>query len=148
MSITVSGQTILMTPEEQRSAAAYISALGGDTSDFQTNGGQELPPEINAVISKVLRAIKEDLPISISTLPREITTTTAASMLGMTRPTLMKHVRSGRVPAHKVGSHHRLLSRDVLVFREELKEEKRQAVFALMDMEDELETQEQQENMR
>ncbi|MDN6659486.1 MAG: helix-turn-helix domain-containing protein [Acidipropionibacterium jensenii] len=145
MSITVSGQTILMTSEEQRSAAAYISALGGDTSDFQTTGGQELPPEINVVISKVLRAIKEDLPISISTLPREITTTTAASMLGMTRPTLMKHVRAGRVPAQMVGSHHRLFSRDVLAFREELKDEKRQAVFALMDLENELEAQEQQD---
>lgn len=144
MSITVSDQTVLMTPEEQRSAAAYITALDGDASDFQTAGGQELPPEINAVISKVLRAIKEDLPISISTLPREITTTTAASMLGITRPTLMKHVRNGRIPAHMVGSHHRLLSRDVLTFREELKEEKRQAVFALMDLENELEVQERQ----
>ncbi|MGP5146642.1 helix-turn-helix domain-containing protein [Corynebacterium variabile] len=144
MSITVSGQTILMTPEEQRSAAAYISVLDGNASAFLTTDGQELPPEINAVISKVLRAIKEDLPISISTLPREVTTTTAASMLGMTRPTLMKHVRAGRVPAHMVGSHHRLLSRDVLTFREELKDEKQQAVFALLELENELEAQEQQ----
>lgn len=97
------------------------------------------------MISKVLRAIKEDLPISISTLPLEVTTTTAASMLGMTRPTLMKHVRAGRVPAQMVGSHHRLFSRDVLAFREELKDEKRQAVFALMDLENELEAQEQQD---
>lgn len=144
MSITVSDQTILITPEEQRSAAAYITTLDGDASVFQTTGGRELPPEINTVISKVLHAIKEDLPISISTLPREITTTTAASMLGITRPTLMKHVRAGRLPSHKVGSHHRLLSRDVLAFREKLKEEKRRVVFALMDLEGELESQEQQ----
>lgn len=142
MSITVSDQSVLMTPEEQRSAAAYITALGGDDTGFRTAGGRELPPEINAVIARVLRAIKEDRPISISTLPREITTTTAASMLGMTRPTLMKHIRSGRVPAHMVGSHHRLFSRDVLSFREELKEEKRQAVFGLMDLENDLEEQE------
>ncbi|WP_313096117.1 helix-turn-helix domain-containing protein [Corynebacterium variabile] len=145
MSITVSDQTILMTPEEQRSAAAYITTLDGDASVFQTAGGRKLPPEINAVISKVLHAIKEDLPISISTLPREVTTTTAASMLGITRPTLMKHVRAGQLPSHMVGSHHRLFSRDVLAFREELKEEKRQAVFALMDLENELAAQEHQD---
>lgn len=138
MSITVGDQNVLMTPEEQRSAAAYIAALDRDAAGFQTASGQELPPEINAVIAKVLRAIKEDLPISISTLPREVTTTTAASMLGITRPTLMKHVRNGRIPSHMVGSHHRLLSRDVLTFREELKAEKRQAVFALMDLENHL----------
>lgn len=143
MSITISDRTVLMTSEEQRSAAEYITALGGDASDFQTAGGQQLPPEINAVISKVLRAIREDLPISISTLPREVTTTTAASMLGITRPTLMKHVRNERIPAHMVGSHHRLFSRDVLAFRRELEEEKLQAVFNLMDLENELEEQEQ-----
>lgn len=141
MSITISDQTVLMTPDEQRSAAAYITTLGGDASDFRTASGQELTPEINVVIQKVLRAIKEDLPISISTLPREITTTTAATMLGITRPTLMKHVRNGRIKAHMVGSHHRLFSRDVLAFRDELKEEKQQAVFALMDLENELEQQ-------
>lgn len=141
MSITVGDQTILMTPEEQRSAAAYITALGEDVSGFQTTGGQGLPPVINAVITKVLHAIKEDLPISISTLPREVTTTTAASMLGITRPTLMKHVHNGRISSHMVGSHHRLLSRDVLTFQEQLKEEKRQAVFAFMDLENGLEQQ-------
>jgi len=96
---------------------------------------------INAVITKVLHAIKEDLPISISTLPREVTTTTAASMLGITRPTLMKHVHNGRISSHMIGSHHRLLSRDVLTFREELKAEKRQAAFALMDLKNNLEQQ-------
>lgn len=44
-----------------------------------------------------------------------------------------------------VGSHHRLLSSDVLTFREELKEEKRQAVFSLMDLENELGEQEQRD---
>ena len=71
-------------------------------------------------------------------MPSEVTTTTAASMLGMSRPTLMKHVRSGRISAHKVGSHHKLFSKDVLEFREVLKQEKRQAVFDLLDAEEDL----------
>lgn len=73
--------------------------MGGDASDLQTPEGKSLPPEINNAIVQVLHAIKEGLPISISTLPEEVTTTTAASMLGITRPTLMKHVRNGRIPA-------------------------------------------------
>lgn len=144
MSITISERNILLTPEEQRSAAAFINALGGDASDFQTTGGQALPPKLNAVIATILRAIEESLPISVSTIPREVTTTTAASMLGITRPTLMKHIRHGRIAAHKVGSHHRLLSADVLTFRDKLQEEKRRAIFELMDLEDELEKQETQ----
>lgn len=64
-------------------------------------------------------------------------------MLGMSRPTLMKHVREDRLPAHMVGSHHRLFSKDVLAFQEELKNERRQTVFGLMDVESELADQEQ-----
>ncbi|MBX8996288.1 helix-turn-helix domain-containing protein [Corynebacterium testudinoris] len=142
MSITISERTILLTSEEQRSAAAFIDALGGDASEFQTSTGRVLPPELNAVIATMLRSIKENLPISVSTLPREVTTTTAASMLGITRPTLMKHIRHGRIPAHKVGSHHRLLSADVVTFREKLQEEKQREIFKLMGLEDELEKQE------
>lgn len=144
MSITEGSQKVHLTPEEQRSAAQFITAMGGDASDFQTSAGQELSPELNKVITQVLRAIKEDLPISISTLPQEVSTTTAASMLGITRPTLMKHVRNGRISAHKVGSHHRLRSSDVLSFREEIKEEKRKEIFELMDLENELEEQSRQ----
>ncbi|AKK09707.1 helix-turn-helix domain-containing protein [Corynebacterium testudinoris] len=142
MSITISERTILLTSEEQRSAAAFIDALGGDASEFQTSTGRVLPPELNAVIATMLPSIKENLPISVSTLPREVTTTTAASMLGITRPTLMKHIRHGRIPAHKVGSHHRLLSADVVTFREKLQEEKQREIFKLMGLEDELEKQE------
>ncbi|WPF66026.1 MULTISPECIES: helix-turn-helix domain-containing protein [unclassified Corynebacterium] len=144
MSITVNKHTVLLTPEEQRSAAQYITALGKDTSDLRTPEGKSLPSEVNHVIVRALHAIKESAPISISTLPEEVTTTTAAAMLGITRPTLMKHVRNGRISAHMVGSHHRLFSSDVLVFREELKKEKRRAVFALMDLENELAEQKQQ----
>lgn len=142
MSTVLGDQTVLLTPEEQQSAAACIASLSGNASDFQTASGESLPPEINNVIATVLRAIEKNLPISISTLPREITTTTAASMLGITRPTLMKHIRNGRISAHMVGSHHRLLSSEVLAFREELKEQKRRAVFELLDLENELEEQE------
>ncbi|MEJ4100845.1 helix-turn-helix domain-containing protein [Corynebacterium mastitidis] len=143
MSITTNDHTVLLTPEERRSAAQYITALGGDASDLQTPEGKSLPPEIKNVIVRVFHAIKEGAPISISTLPKEVTTTAAAAMLGITRPTLMKHVRNGRISAHMVGSHHRLFSSDVLAFREELKEEKRRAVFDLMDLENELAEQEQ-----
>lgn len=83
-----------------------------------------------------------DVPVSVSTLSKKVTTT-AASMLSITRPTLMKHVRNGRISTHMVGSHHRLLSHDALAFREELKEEKRQAFFNLMDLENELDEQEE-----
>jgi hypothetical protein len=45
----------------------------------------------------------------------------------------MKHVRNGRIPTHMVGSPHQRFFRDVLALQEVPKEEKQQAVFALMN---------------
>ena len=138
MPATVNDHSVLVTPEEQAHAAAFIDHMNQFPSEFRTTDGIAFPPEINAVLGKVLTALRNDAPISISTMPSEVTTTTAASMLGMSRPTLMKQVRSGRISAHKVGSHHKLFSKDVLEFREVLKQEKRQAVFDLLDAEEDL----------
>lgn len=145
MSITVNDRTLLLPPRSSALPPSTSLHWAETPPIFKPPRAKASPPEINNAIVQVLHAIKEGLPISISTLPKEVTTTTAASMLGITRPTLMKHVRNGRIPAHMVGSHHRLLSSDVLTFREELKEEKRQAVFSLMDLENELGEQEQRD---
>lgn len=138
MTVTAENQTIMLEPGERQVIEEFITEHGGDAQEFATADGRGLPAPVNGIFRAVLRAIKEDLPISVSTLPREVTTTTAASMLGMSRPTLMKHVREGRIAAHKVGSHHRLLSRDVLAYRDALKQDRLQAVFDVMDFDDEV----------
>ena len=81
----------------------------------------------------------EGRPVSVTTMPENLTTTAAAGLLGLSRPTLMKFIREGRIPAHKVGSHHRLPSTDVLALREKLHRERQQAVFGVMDLYDQLE---------
>lgn len=127
----------MLSPQERSSIIRFITAMDGDASDFATTAGQQAPRELNAVINQVLKAIAQDLPISITTMPKELTTTNAAAILGVSRPTLMKYIREGRVQAHKVGTHHRLNSRDVLDLATLLKQEQRQAVFELMDMDGE-----------
>ena len=138
MNIQTGNKTILFTVQEQEAAARYISTAGEQLSNLQTPEAGQLPEELRAVVINVLKVIQQGSAITVSSVPREVTTTTAASMLGMSRPTLMKHVRNGRIDAHMVGSHHRLLTDDVLKFQAKLKEEKRRAVFGLMDLEREL----------
>ncbi|HZK04577.1 MAG TPA: helix-turn-helix domain-containing protein [Actinomycetaceae bacterium] len=74
--------------------------------------------------------------MTIGTLPKELTTTTAAGILGVSRPTLMKMIGRGEIPAHKVGTHSRLFSRDVLEFRRAQREDARKAFEELRELED------------
>lgn len=56
--------------------------------------------------------------VTIGSVPNEVTTTTAADMLDISRPTLMKLIRAGEIPAPKIGTHTRLKSSDVIGYRE------------------------------
>lgn len=75
--------------------------------------------------------------LSIQSVPDELTTTTAADLLGVSRPTLMKLVAEGHLESHKVGSHHRFLYSDVLDLAERRQAAQRNAFEALRAFDEE-----------
>ncbi len=89
-----------------------------------------LPTDLARFISNVLNGVARG-PVSVQALPDDLTTTTAAEMLAVSRPTLMKWVRSEELASHKVGSHTRLKTQDVLEFRTRLRSQREAAFDAL-----------------
>lgn len=81
---------------------------------------KQMGDALNQVISRVLRALAQGQSIDIQPVPRDLTTTVAAQRIGISRPTLMKAIRSGELPAHKVGSHFRIRPEDADTFRKNL----------------------------
>ncbi|KGJ33693.1 helix-turn-helix domain-containing protein [Rothia aeria] len=81
---------------------------------------EQMGDALNQVISRVLRALAQGQSIDIQPVPRDLTTTVAAQRIGISRPTLMKAIRSGELPAHKVGSHFRIRPEDADTFRKNL----------------------------
>lgn len=73
--------------------------------------------------------------VTVTALPEELTTSTAAKILGISRPTLMKMIREGRIPAHEVGTHHRLRTEDVFTELHERRERQRAAFAELLELE-------------
>ncbi|MBF6164317.1 helix-turn-helix domain-containing protein [Streptomyces gardneri] len=97
-----------------------------------------MPAELTALIAQILDLISRGCTVTVGSLPNEVTTTVAAKMLGVSRPTLMKLVNEGKLPSHRVGSHTRLFSRDVLAHREIQRAAQRKAFDRLRELEDEL----------
>lgn len=129
---------VLLSADEQSAAHVFMESLEGRAPRLASEEGAPLPAGVAHALELVLNAMAEGRSVSVTTMPEDLTTTAAAGLLGMSRPTLMKIVREGRIPSHKVGSHHRLRSADVLALRNELRQERQQAVFDVMDLEDEL----------
>ncbi|WP_146251164.1 helix-turn-helix domain-containing protein [Nocardia tenerifensis] len=68
-------------------------------------------------------------------MPNELTTTAAATILGISS---MNLVEDGTLPAREVGSRTRLLSEDVFAYKQRQQAERRQAFDELRRIEDDL----------
>ena len=102
---------------------------------------QRIGDALNQVIQHVLHALAQGQSIDIQAVPHDLTTTVAAQRIGISRPTLMKAIRAGELPAHKVGSHFRIRTEDADTFRKGLLKktvtQKEQALKKLWELEDE-----------
>lgn len=108
---------------------AALSVTRGDTTE-------PLPRDIHKLLLEVLRAVASGSTVTVTATPPEVTTSTAAAMLGISRPTLMKLVKNGEIPAHKVGTHTRLRTDDVLTAKRARRERERAAYRELLELED------------
>ncbi len=142
--------TTLTSPLEEdtlnkaRAEAREILKNSEETTIELTVSGresQQLDNALNQVIQHVLHALAQGQRIEIQTSPQYLTTTMAARRIGISRPTLMKAIRSGELPAFKVGSHFRIRTGDAEVFRKTLLEktiaQKEQALKDLWKFEEE-----------
>lgn len=92
-----------------------------------------VPSHLARLIVDIVESAAIGANLATTSLPDELTTTVAADILGVSRPTLMKMISRGEVPSKKVGSHTRLLREDVLRFRRARLEKRAVSVTALMD---------------
>jgi excisionase family DNA binding protein len=144
MTITAPERSVLLTrPAERQQAVDLLSVIDGHVERLAVAGAPNapvpVPTELAQIITKVLEAMAAGGTVTIGSLPEELTTTVAADQLGISRPTLMKMIRSGEIPAHKVGAHHRLKTVDVLAVKRIRLAKQREAFVELRRLEDELE---------
>lgn len=138
--LRTSNEQVLASPEQMDQAREFMGALTDETRMTVESHGDatQLPPELSGIIRQIVRVLAEGRTITVGALPPELTTTAAAQMLGISRPTLMKLIKNREIEAHKVGSHTRLRTEDVISARRDRRDRQREALDKLRDLEDEL----------
>jgi excisionase family DNA binding protein len=135
---TLDARKVVVGPAERRQAQELLAhaALG---STWTVSDGAEAPvpapTELSRLLSVIVDTVARGGVVTVGAMPEILTTTAAAEVLGVSRPTLMKLVAAGEIPAHKVGSHTRLRTADVLEFRRARLERQRAAVVELLEVE-------------
>lgn len=144
MSVLLSNSNNILFDQELKAQAKELVDGLTDRAIFEVtltldDGTKEtVPEELSRFIRHILEGVSRG-PLSVMTLPEKLTTTMAADMLGVSRPTLMKWIKNGEIQAHAVGSHQRLNVSDVLQFRAKLAEQRKQAFESLRAFDEEVE---------
>lgn len=109
--ITISDQTV---KDAQDTVVPGEASLVLRLADGKEVG---LPASIQQTLLHALKLIAQQGSVSIGQLPVELTSTVAADLLSISRPTLMKWVAEGRIGSFKKGSHTRFDRDEVLDLR-------------------------------
>jgi excisionase family DNA binding protein len=116
-----------------------IQALRAALKDSRDNVNVTLSlPRASA--EKVLALLDAERTTGAMVVPiKELfTTTEAATMLGLSRPTLMKHIESGEIDHTKVGTHHRIPAQAILDFQRARRARRERAAKALAEFSNEI----------
>jgi len=143
------GQHVLdpesLTDAERRSLRKQLQELKSDIASSTAPGqitlevgdGErvtiEIPDSVGEVLLEALTDLAEGRPVSIAEADEELTTREAAELLNVSRPHLVKLLKEGEIPSHKVGSHHRIRRRDVLAYRAKQRKRSEEAMQKLTE---------------
>ena len=134
----------LVVDETVRARAVQIVEEAGDERLLElflaTKTGRTLPlsTELAEFIDHILRRVAQGGSVSVVTMPEMLSTSAAADLLGVSRPTLMKLIRDGELVPEMAGTHHRLRHSDVEALRTRRENERHSTFEEMRAVDDDL----------
>jgi excisionase family DNA binding protein len=133
--------------EEQRAARESYEALASSIEHLRTEIPEieieeteekiRIPISALRLLAKILKEISRGNPISIVPLATEVTTQSAAELLGCSRPHIVSLLEEGKIPYTKVGKHRRIKYEDIVLFKKEMKATQKTKIQELMLLDEE-----------
>ena len=131
-----SSSTIVLSTEDTAAFEALRMPENADIAVRDKNGKQvDLPERVQATVLAAIRALTESGDVAITRMPEQLTSTTATDVLGISRPTLMKWARAGKIESFKVGTHTRFHRDDVLSLKRQVAKKQDEALERLRSFE-------------
>lgn len=93
-----------------------------------------LPEALNELLLFVVEAMQRNQAVLLIPEDEAFTTQAAANYLGMSRPFLLRLLEAGKLPYHRVGTHRRIMFRDLVAFKEQRTRDRNQGLTDLTRM--------------
>jgi excisionase family DNA binding protein len=128
----------------QKSYSSLFSAIDRLKTELaeieieETGEKIKIPVRALSLLGHILKAMSQGKPVSIVPLATEVTTQSAAEMLGCSRPHLVKLLEEGKIEYTKVGKHRRIKFEDVIQYKKLMKEKQKKHLIDIMNSDEEL----------
>jgi excisionase family DNA binding protein len=130
-----------LAQESYNSLISSIEQLKSDQVEIEIEESGEkiiLPLKALNLLGEILKAMSQGKPISIVPLATEVTTQSAAEILGCSRPYLVKLLEEGKIEYTKVGKHRRIKYEDVIDYKKKMKEEQKKRLIEIIHADEDL----------
>ena len=99
----------------------------------QVNGAEpiELPASAVRLLFRLLTDMAAGHAVMLIPVHAELTTQQAADMLAVSRPFIIKQVEEGKLPHRKVGTHRRIMFKDLMDYKRRMDADRRKALDEL-----------------
>ncbi len=131
----------LIAMESYNALDATLKALQSENPEIEIEETSEkirIPIKALKLLAKILKATSEGKPISVVPVATEMTTQSAADLLGCSRPHFVKLLENGKIPFTMVGRHRRVKYENVLDYKKDLKSKQEKAIIDIMKSDEEL----------
>jgi len=117
-----------------------IAKTENNQLQFTTSQGDSIlvPQKVTEVFRTVINIMAQGKGISLIPVAEEVTTTQAAEILNISRPYLMKLINNSQISHHQVGTHTRILLKDLLEYKQSRDTNRKQGLQKLTDLSQEL----------
>lgn len=143
-------EPMVPTPEQSRIAQASSRKLGPLTKTIgnrlrikvQDVPNQdeilELPEPVVQMLLKILVHVAKGEAVAIVPSNKVLSTNEAADILNVSRPFLIGLLESGKIDHHMVGTHRRVLFRDLMDYKRKMHQERMNALDEMAELSQEL----------
>ncbi|MBH0008069.1 helix-turn-helix domain-containing protein [Salinibacterium sp. SWN1162] len=120
---TVARSSVTITDELRAEAVEVVAEVGdekfsGVTITTETGRSIQLPAGFAELLDSVVHRVQQGGRVVLESMPELLTTSNAADVLGVSRPTLVKLITDGKLPAVNRGTHRRVRWSDLSEFKQ------------------------------
>lgn len=97
-----------------------------------------LPGPVVQLLLNVLSEVSQGNAVNIMPIHAELSTQEAANILNVSRPHLVKLLEQGEIEFHKVGTHRKVLAKNIIEYKERITKQRHEVLDELVSVSQEM----------